>query len=146
MSKNNDCLHSAITQLRVRYGETDQMGYCYYGNYAQYFEVGRVEAMRDLGMSYKDIENKGFMLPVSTFSVKYIAPALYDDLLSITTKIVDLNGVRLYFEYEVKNEENRLLATAETVLVFVDKKTMRPVLPPDDFVKLLHSKKSKKDV
>lgn len=140
MSKNNDCLLSAETQIRVRYGETDQMGYCYYGNYAQYFEVGRVEAMRSLGMSYKTIENKGFMLPVSTFSVKYIAPALYDDLLTITTKIVALEGVRLFFEYEIKNEENRLLATAETVLVFVDKTTMRPVLPPDDFVTLLTSK------
>lgn len=141
MSQNNDCLHKAETQIRVRYGETDQMGYCYYGNYAQYFEVGRVEAMRDLGMPYKSIENKGFMLPVSTFSVKYIAPALYDDLLTITTKIVDLKGVRLYFEYEIKNEENRLLATAETVLVFVDKNTMRPVLPPEDFVSILFTKK-----
>lgn len=143
MSKNNDCLYTANTQLRVRYGETDQMGYCYYGNYAQYFEVGRVEALRDLGMSYKDVENKGFMLPVSTFSVKYKAPALYDDLLTITTKIIALNGVRLYFEYEVRNEENRLLATAETVLVFVDKLTMKPVLPPQDFIELLNSKKSK---
>lgn len=140
MSKNNECLLSAETQIRVRYGETDQMGYCYYGNYAQYFEVGRVEAMRSIGMSYKTIENKGFMLPVSTFSVKYKAPALYDDLLTITTKILALEGVRLFFEYEIKNEENRLIATAETVLVFVDKTTMRPVLPPDDFVTLLTSK------
>lgn len=139
MIQNNDCLHQAETQIRVRYGETDQMGYCYYGNYAQYFEVGRVEAMRDLGMSYKDIENKGFMLPVSTFNVKYKAPALYDDLLRVTTKIVDLKGVRLYFEYEIRNEENRLLVTAETVLVFVDKNTMKPVLPPQDFVTLLFS-------
>lgn len=145
MSKNKDCLYTAITQLRVRYGETDQMGYCYYGNYAQYFEVGRVEAMRNIGMSYKDIENKGFMLPVSSFSVKYKAPALYDDLLRITTKIVSLDGVRLYFEYEVTNEENRLLATAETVLVFVKKETMRPVLPPDDFIKLLYSKNTNKN-
>ena len=145
MSKNKDCLYTAITQLRVRYGETDQMGYCYYGNYAQYFEVGRVEAMRNIGMSYKDIENKGFMLPVSSFSVKYKAPALYDDLLRITTKIVSLDGVRLYFEYEVTNEENRLLATAETVLVFVKKETMRPVLPPDDFIKLLYSKNNNKN-
>ncbi|WP_234369088.1 acyl-CoA thioesterase [Brumimicrobium mesophilum] len=141
MSKNKDCLHQGETQIRVRYGETDQMGYCYYGNYAQYFEVGRVEAMRELGMSYKDIENKGFMLPVSTFSVNYKAPALYDDLLTITTRITDLKGVRLCFEYEIKNEENRLLATAETVLVFVDKNTMRPVLPPDDFVTILYSNK-----
>ncbi|PWH87022.1 acyl-CoA thioesterase [Brumimicrobium oceani] len=137
MSKNKDGLYTANTQLRVRYGETDQMGYCYYGNYAQYFEVGRVEALRSLGTSYKDIENKGFMLPVSTYSVKYKAPALYDDLLTITTKIMALDGVRLYFEYEVRNDENKLLATAETVLVFVDKVTMRPVLPPQDFIDLL---------
>lgn len=145
MSKNNNCLHTSNTQIRVRYGETDQMGYCYYGNYAQYFEVGRVEALRSLGMAYKDVENKGFMLPVSTFCVKYIAPALYDDLLTITTKIVTLKGVRLYFEYEIKNEENQLLATAETMLVFVEKATMRPVLPPDEFVALLYNKKPEKD-
>ena len=142
MSQNKECLHTADTQLRVRYGETDQRGYCYYGNYAQYFEVGRVEAMRELGISYKDIENKGFMLPVSTFSVKYKAPALYDDLLTITTNIVDLKGVRLYFEYEIKNEKNQLLATAETVLVFVDRTTMKPVLPPTDFVNILYAEKT----
>ena len=76
-------------QLRVRYGETDQMGYCYYGNYAQYFEVGRVETLRSLGLSYKQLENEGFMLPVSEFSVKYKSPAFYDDLLSIETTITE---------------------------------------------------------
>ena|SRR5690554_1990608 len=143
MTKNKDCLHQADTQLRVRYGETDQMGYCYYGNYAQYFEVGRVEAMRSLGMSYKDVENKGFMLPVATFSVKYIAPAFYDDLLTITTKIVKLKGVRLYFEYEIFNEKNELIVTADTVLVFVDKSTMKPVHPPQNFIDLLYPKNKK---
>ncbi|RFC55268.1 acyl-CoA thioesterase [Brumimicrobium aurantiacum] len=143
MKSENNSLHIAKTQIRVRYGETDQMGYCYYGNYAQFFEVGRVEAMRDLGMSYKDIENKGFMLPVATFSVKYKAPALYDDLLTIVTKITDQQGVRLFFEYEIYNEENVQVASAETVLVFVNKNTMKPVLPPDDFVQLLRSKKAK---
>src|SRR5690554_5627340 len=136
MSKNKAYLHIDETQLRVRYGETDQMGYCYYGNYAQYFEVGRVEAMRALGMSYKNLENKGFMLPVASFSVNYKSPALYDDLLTIVTKITALEGVRLYFEYEILNEENKLLATAHTTLVFVDKKTMRPVQPPTDFIQL----------
>ena len=81
------------TSLRVRYGETDQMGYCYYGNYAQYFEVGRVEALRSFGMSYKDMENSGVMLPVSEFNVRYFAPAYYDDLLLITTKITALKGL-----------------------------------------------------
>jgi acyl-CoA thioester hydrolase len=145
MTQNNNILHSADIQLRVRYGETDQMGYCYYGNYAQYFEVGRVEALRELGLSYKEIEEKGFMLPVSSFSVKYLAPAFYDDLLTITTKIVNLKGVRLYFEYEIKNEKGKLLATADTTLVFVDKNTMRPITPPEDFVDLLFAKEKSHD-
>lgn len=131
-------LFESETTLRVRYGETDQMGYCYYGNYAQYFEVGRVETMRKLGASYKDLEAQGVMLPVSSFSVKYLAPALYDDLLKIVTKIVSLNGVRLNFYYEVFNAADKLLSTAETTLVFVEKETMRPMSPPNSFKKLLN--------
>ena len=79
-------------QLRVRYAETDQMGYCYYGNYAQYFEVGRVETLRSLGMSYKSLEENGIMLPVLDFSINYNKPALYDDLLTIETTIVKIEG------------------------------------------------------
>ena len=124
------------TKLRVRYGETDQMGYCYYGNYAQYFEVGRVECLRNLGMTYKSLEDRGIMLPVSEFSVNYKSPALYDDELLITTVITELNGVRLLFEYEI-HVENRLVASAKTTLVFVSKTNMRPTAPPDDFIKLI---------
>jgi|SRR5690554_433590 len=141
MIQNNTFLHTADIEIRVRYSETDQMGYCYYGNYAQYFEVGRVEALRSLGMSYKEMEEKGIMLPVSSFSVKYIAPAYYDDLLTITTRIVKLKGVRLYFEYEIKNEKGELISTADTTLVFVDKINMRPTTPPADFVSLFSLKK-----
>ncbi len=125
------------TSLRVRYGETDQMGYCYYGNYAQYFEVGRVEALRAFGMSYKDMEESGVMLPVSEFTVKYFAPAFYDDLLLITTKIVGLKGPRLFFEYEIQNENGKVISIATTTLVFVAKETMRPITPPDDFLALM---------
>jgi acyl-CoA thioester hydrolase len=125
------------TSLRVRYGETDQMGYCYYGNYAQYFEVGRVEALRSFGMSYKAMEESGVMLPVSEFSVRYFAPAYYDDLLSITTKIVMLKGPRLFFEYEIQNEEGAVISNASTTLVFVSKETMRPTSPPEDFMELM---------
>lgn len=124
-------------QLRVRYGETDQMGYCYYGNYAQYFEVGRVETLRSLGLSYKQLENEGFMLPVSEFSVKYKSPAFYDDLLSIETTITETKGARVYFTYTIKNESNVTIATATTTLVFVAKETMRPTTPPSIFTKLL---------
>jgi len=126
-----------ISTLRVRYGETDQMGYCYYGNYAQYFEVGRVEAMRKVGMSYKSLEEKGVMLPVSEFKVNYKFPAKYDDLLSITTKIVSLKGARIVFHYIIHNENEQLISEAETTLVFVSKETMRPIAPPKDFIDAL---------
>lgn len=124
-------------KIRVRYGETDQMGYCYYGNYAQYFEVGRVEALRSIGMSYRDMENQGIMLPVSEFSVLYKSPAFYDDELKIETKITEIKGARLYFEYEIQNENKKLIAMAKTVLVFVERNTMRPVQAPEKFINLL---------
>lgn len=128
---------SYATKLRVRYGETDQMGYCYYGNYASYFEVGRVEAMRSLGMSYRSLEEAGIMLPVSHFEVDYLRPALYDDELTITTCITELKGPRLFFEYTIENEQNELVAKAKTTLVFVAKATMRPIAPPESFVNLI---------
>lgn len=127
------------TSLRVRYGETDQMGYCYYGNYAQYFEVGRVEALRAAGMSYRELEDSGIMLPVSDLTVNYHAPAKYDDLLIITTKIVSITGARILFHYEIHNESGVLISKASTTLVFVKKETMRPTSPPTEFIELMES-------
>ncbi len=124
------------TQLRVRYGETDQMGYCYYGNYAQYFEVGRVETLRAIGMSYKQLEENGFMLPVSDLNIQYKKPALYDDLLTIETTITKIKGVRIFFAYEIRNEKKELISLATTTLVFVSKETMRPTPPPQSFLEL----------
>lgn len=126
-----------LTTLRVRYGETDQMGYCYYGNYAQYFEVGRVEALRELGMSYKEMEKDVFMLPVSEFHVNYLRPAMYDDELTIETRITSIEGSRLFFEYVIKNEIGKLISTAKTTLAFVSKQTMKPISPPQSFLNLL---------
>ncbi len=126
-----------ISTLRVRYGETDQMGYCYYGNYAQYFEVGRVEALREVGMSYKSLEENGVMLPVSEFKVNYKSPAKYDDLLLITTKITEIKGARIIFEYSIHNEKQDLIAEAETTLVFVSKQSMRPISPPSEFLSII---------
>lgn len=125
------------TQVRVRYGETDQMGYCYYGNYAMYFEVGRVEAMRSLGMSYRSLEESGVMLPVSHFEVDYFKAALYDDLLTVVTAIAQLKGPRLFFDYAIMNEVGELLCKGKTTLVFVSKDKMRPIAPPEDFVQLM---------
>ncbi|MDX1652475.1 MAG: thioesterase family protein [Brumimicrobium sp.] len=130
--------------LRVRYGETDQMGYVYYGNYAQYFEVGRVEALRNLGISYKTMEEEGFMLPVSEYHVKYRFPAKYDDELTVKTFVVGLSGPRLLFEYEIFNEDKALVATAHTTLVFVNKTTMRPTAPPENFCKMIDNMRSQK--
>jgi len=122
--------------LRVRYGETDQMGYCYYGNYASYFEVGRVETLRKLGHSYKELEDSGVMLPVSHFEIDYLRPAYYDDELFVTTLIKELKGTRLFFEYEIHNAKSDLICKGKTTLVFVKKENMRPIAPPTSFVEL----------
>ncbi len=119
-------------QIRVRYSETDQMGYVYYGNYAQYFEVARVESLRSLGITYKAMEAEGVMLPVLTFSIKYFKPAYYDDLLTVKVKIPSLPEARIFFEYETFNEEGVLLNQASTTLVFINKNTGKPCQAPQD--------------
>lgn len=137
MTENLNFLFKGSTNLRVRYGETDQMGYCYYGNYAQFFEVGRVEALRSMGISYKSLEDEGVMLPVSEYSVKYMFPAFYDDDLTIITYVTKQEGTRLFFEYEIFNERDKLVAKAKTTLVFVNKSNMRPTSPPKRFESLI---------
>ena len=117
-------------QVRVRYAETDQMGVVYHGNYAQYFEMGRVEWLRNLGLSYKWMEENGIMLPVVSLSMNYKKPARYDDLLTVKTLFKKLTSVRIEFDYEIYNEEGELLTIGNSILVFVDTKTGRPVLPP----------------
>ncbi len=124
-------------QVRVRYAETDQMGYVYYGNYATYFEVARVEALRALGFSYKKIEDSGVMLPVMNFSIDYLKPAYYDDLLVIKTTIRELPTARIRFEYETYNEKDVLINRAATTLVFIKKSTNRPCPAPEDFLQAI---------
>ena len=128
-------MFTSEVKIRVRYGETDRMGYVYYGNYAEYFEVARVEALRELGMNYKDMEDSGIMLPVYTFNVKYMKPAFYDDLLTIKTSIKKIPEARITFEYETFNEKKELLNQGETTLVFIDTKSNKPRSAPEDFVK-----------
>jgi acyl-CoA thioester hydrolase len=125
------------TQLRVRYGETDRMGYVYYGDYAEYFEVGRVEALRSLGFPYKRIEDEGVMLPVHDMHVRYHRPARYDDLLTLRTHIVASPSARIIFRYELFDEVGTLLTEADVTLVFVDRTTMRPCRAPTDLVAAL---------
>ena len=117
-------------QVRVRYAETDQMGVVYHGNYAQYFEMGRVEWLRNLGVSYKWMEENGVMLPVVSLTMNYKKPARYDDLLTVKTILKSQTSVKIEFDYEIYNEANELLTTGYSMLVFVDMKTGRPILPP----------------
>ncbi|MFM7637537.1 MAG: acyl-CoA thioesterase [Crocinitomicaceae bacterium] len=124
--------------LRVRYSETDRMGYCYYGNYAQYLEVGRVEAIRTLGFAYKELENAGVLLPVSNLNIRYKNPAFYDDELIIHTAIDKIVGARIFFSYIIECHE-KLIAEADTTLVFVDKKINKPIACPDFFLEKLRS-------
>ena len=122
------------TKIRVRYGETDQMGYAYYGIYAQYYEVGRVEAMRLLGFSYKEVEERGILLPVIDYSIQYKKPAYYDDEILVVTLLRERpTGFRLPFEYECYNAAGQLLNTGKVTLVCVDKSTGRPCPLPEWF-------------
>jgi acyl-CoA thioester hydrolase len=122
------------TMLRVRYAETDQMGFVYYGNYAQYYEVGRVEAMRSLGFSYKEMEENGILMPVINLNINYKKPALYDDEIRIVTTVSKLPSVRITFDYECFNQKNELLNTGTVTLVFIDKQKNKPMQPPQWFM------------
>src|SRR5687768_3706336 len=130
-------MYRSETQIRVRYGETDQMGYVYYGNYGMYYEVARVESLRQLGLTYRELEEMGVIMPVVENWSKYISAAKYDDLLTIVTTLREKPGVRIKFEYEIFNEEKKLIHQGETMLVFIDKNTNRPCRPPQAMVKLL---------
>jgi len=118
-------------QVRVRYSETDQMGVVYHGNYLPYFEIGRVEWLRNKGISYKSIEENGVALPIVSLTLNYKKPARYDDLLFIRTIYKSQTSVKLEFDCEIWNENNELLTTGYFLLVFVDIKSGRPIGPPD---------------
>ena len=117
--------------FRVRYGETDQMGVVYHGNYPQYLEMGRVEWLRVLGISYKDMEINGIILPVISLQLNYKKSAVYDDLLTVRTILRKKPQVRIEFDYEIYNEEGELLAEANTVLAFMDAKKNKPIRCPE---------------
>lgn len=125
------------SKIRVRYAETDQMKYVYYGNYARYFEIGRVEALRSLGLTYKSLEERGIVMPVLELKSKYIKPAFYDELLNLKTKITKIPSVRIHFEYEIINQKKELIHLAETTLVFFDVEKQKPCSPPNAMINKL---------
>jgi len=118
-------------QIRVRYGDTDQMGYVYYGNYAYYYEQARSEAIRHIGIAYKEIEDSGTMMPITRMNIKYIQPALYDELLTIKTIVPNLPNRIIVFYYEIYNEKKVLINEGETQLIFIDAVTRKLKTAPD---------------
>jgi acyl-CoA thioester hydrolase len=128
-------MYQTELKIRVRYAETDRMGYSYYGNYATYFEVARVEALRNIGVTYRQLEDEGILLPVSEYSIKFHKPAYYDDELLIITKIPVMPTARIRFEYHTFRGDEHL-NTAFTELVFVDKLSGRPMRCPDYILEL----------
>ncbi len=130
-------MYKSETQIRVRYAETDQMGYVYYGNYAAYYEVARVESFRQLGISYKDLEADGIIMPVLENYSKYLAPGRYDELLTIKTVIKKRPGIKIVFNYEIYNEAEELINIGETKLAFIDTSSGRPCRMPDDMTEAM---------
>lgn len=130
-------MYTHIHHIRVRYANTDQMGYVYYGCYANYYEEARAEAMRALGFPYRDMEQQGIMLPVTRLNVKYIAPALYDEKITIRTIIDALPDRFIHFKYEIYNEAAKLINEGETQLIFVDAATRKMVRAPQALISTL---------
>lgn len=126
-----------IIQLRVRYAETDQMGVVYHANYLNYFEVGRVEWLRNKGIPYKNLEDEGIGLPIANININYKKSAKYDDILTIKTTLKAFVGVKVVFYCEIYNENQELLTTAEFLLIFIAIKTLKPCAPPKQIANLL---------
>jgi len=127
-------MYSFETQIRVRYGETDKMGIVYHGNYPQYLEIGRTGLMRDLGFTYRKIEELGYILPVRSLKINFMEPGYYDEILTLKTYLKSMPTVRIKFDYELYNQKMGLMSTAEIILAFVDNITRRPVKPPKEFM------------
>lgn len=128
-------MKKSSTKTRVRYSETDQMGVVYHGNYAQFFEMGRTEWLRSLGVTYKDMEINGIILPVVSLNLTFIKSALYDDILTIHTFLKKEPMVKIEFNYEIKNQLDELICTGSSVLAFMNSKNMKPTRCPDYLLK-----------
>ena len=137
MQKNQMNEHQI--NVRVRYSETDQMSVVYHGNYVPYFEMGRVEWLRNKGISYKSLEESGIALPIVSMTINYKKPARYDDLLTVITKFKSQSSVKIEFDCEIRNENGELLTTAHFLLVFVDINLGKPISPPKYILDILNN-------
>jgi len=129
--------HQSI--FRIRYSETDQMGVVYHGNYAQFFEIGRTEWLREIGITYKSMEDSGVILPVISLQCNYKKSAFYDDQLTVITLLKKTPAVKIEFDYEITNQNNELICTGNTVLAFLNKETKKPIRCPKYIIDKLES-------
>jgi len=127
------------TKIRVRYGETDQMGIVYHGNYAQYLEIGRIEWLRSFGISYKKMEEQGIMLPVISLTLNYKKSARYDDEICVKTQLVKTPTATIEFDFEISNKKGEIITFANVILAFINMKTMRPTRCPKYILDKLHN-------
>ena len=127
-------------KLRVRYSDTDQMGYVYYGRYASYYEVARVELFRSLGFSYKNLEEEGIGMPVIDMDTKYLLPIKYDEEIIIKTRIEELPSSKIIFYYDIFNKKNNLANSAKTTLTFINLSSKKPVRIPKELSELIKNK------
>jgi acyl-CoA thioester hydrolase len=120
-----------ISTIKVTYSDTDQMGYVHHNNYVKYYETARWELFEQLGIPYKAVEEKGFMLPVTRMDLKFIKPAYYDELLTIETTLHKISGAKIFFRYKLFNEAGTLINKAEVTLAFINSATRQPCLAPE---------------
>lgn len=125
--------------LRIRYGETDQMGIVYHGNYAQYFEIGRTEWLRNLGITYKQMEEDGIKLPVISLVVNFKKSVCYDDVIKVKTTLKKMPTASIEFDYEIENENGEIVTTGNTVLAFIDIVKNRPTRCPQHILDKLQN-------
>jgi len=123
--------------LRIRYSETDQMGFCYYGNYPVFLELGRVEALRSLGVSYRELEDQGILLPVTSLHIEYKKPLRYDEQFKVKTKLTAFSSCSVTFDYELLNLNDQITTIASTVLVFTDARSLKPIRIPKSLMDAL---------
>ena len=132
-------MKSHVINFRVRYAETDQMGVVHHGNYPKFLEMGRIEWLRNLGFSYKEMEEDNVILPVISMNVIFKKSANYDDLIQVKTTLLNIPNVKIKFGYQIHNEKGELLTTAETILAFMDKSRMKPIACPEELLAKIES-------
>ncbi len=132
-------MYTNLTKQRVKYSDTDQMGFMHHSNYVRYYETARWELLRKVGISYKSIEKDNYLLPVTDMTFRFIKPAFYDDLLTIETTLNNIKGARIFFSYKMFNAAGELINEAKIVVAFIHKGSRQPCHPPENIINILHT-------